>query len=46
MSDEFEPKGKQRNVFGVGDAGEKIAIKNIDQLYDQAKIFLFDTEVE
>jgi UDP-N-acetylglucosamine 2-epimerase (non-hydrolysing) len=25
MSDEFEPKGKQRNVFGEGDASEKIA---------------------
>ncbi len=25
MSDEFEPKGKQRNVFGVGNASEKIA---------------------
>jgi len=25
MSDEFEPKGKQRNIFGKGNAGEKIA---------------------
>ena len=25
MSNEFEPKGKQRNVFGVGNASEKIA---------------------
>jgi UDP-N-acetylglucosamine 2-epimerase (non-hydrolysing) len=25
MSDEFEPKGKQRNVFGEGNASEKIA---------------------
>jgi hypothetical protein len=24
MSNEFEPKGKQRDVFGKGDASEKI----------------------